>query len=137
MDKKVIIAIAVVIAAVFVGGFIFRNIAGTTSPDQGVAGSAGTSDSGVVFYYGAECPHCKDVESFIAENKIADKVSFQTKEVWHDQTNATEMSAKATTCGLAADKVGVPFLFADGKCYVGTPDVEGYFREKAGLPAGN
>jgi len=134
MNKKVIIAITVVIVAVFVGGFMFRNMNGATVSDQGTPGSL---DSGIVFYYGAECPHCKDVEQFLAENKIADKVSFQTKEAWHDQTNATEMSAKAATCGLTEDKVGVPFLFADGKCFVGTPDVEGYFREKAGLPAGN
>ena len=133
MDKKGIIVIAVVIVAVFVAGFLLRNTSGTFSSDQGVAGS--TSASGIVFYYGAECPHCKDVEKFVADNKIADKVAFTSKEVWHDQANAAEMSARAKTCGLSEDKVGVPFLFADGKCHIGTPDVETYFRTAAGLPA--
>ncbi len=50
MDKKGIIVIAVVIVAVFVGGFLLRNTSGTFSSDQGVAGS--TSASGIVFYYG-------------------------------------------------------------------------------------
>jgi len=132
MEKKVIIATVVLVAAIFVGGSVFRDrFQDTGSKPVSEQGPA----SGIIYYYRAECPHCQDTLKFLEDNKIAEKVSFGKKEVWHDQANAEEMSAKAKACGLSKDEVGVPFLSADGKCYVGTPDVEGYFREKAGLPA--
>lgn len=128
MDKKAILA--VVIAVACVAGFAFWN---SKRADDSGSASGGSAPSGIVFYYGAECPHCKDVEAFLDENKVADKVNFTKKEVWHDQTNAAEMAEAVKACGLSGDKVGVPFLYADGKCHVGTPDVEGYFRTAAGL----
>ncbi|HWQ60214.1 MAG TPA: hypothetical protein VN420_03630 [Candidatus Fimivivens sp.] len=127
MDKKAILAVT--IAVVFVSGFAFWN----SKRDQSGVMPGVDAPSGVVFYYGTECSHCKDVEAFLDEGKIADKVNFVRKEVWHDRTNAAEMVAAAKKCGLAEDTIGVPFLFADGKCFVGTPDVEGYFRTAAGL----
>ena len=128
MDKKVLIALVAGVL-VFVGGFSYWNM--TRNADTG-SGASEAVASGRILYYGAECPHCKDVEKFIDDNKLADKVPFQKKEVWHDQGNAKEMTEKATSCGLAENAVGVPFLYADGKCYVGTPDVEGYFQQQAG-----
>ena len=125
-----IIAIMVVIGAVF-GGAYFMRMGNSPKPD--VKGAATEIVSGTTFYYGAECPHCKDVEKFIADNKIADKVKYETKEVWHDQTNSQEMVARAKTCGLDPNSIGVPFVYSDGKCSIGTPDVEAFFKKAAGL----
>ncbi|NTW89871.1 MAG: hypothetical protein HGB37_03125 [Candidatus Moranbacteria bacterium] len=128
MDKKGIIIVAVVVVAVFVGGFFFRNTAQNPTGQ-----SSGESSSDVVFYYGEECPHCKDVEKFLDDNKMGEKVPFVKKETWHNAANANELKNRAKICGIPEKEVGVPFLFAEGKCYVGTPDVEKYFREKAGI----
>ncbi len=135
MDMKVIVATVILIGAVFVGGFIYRNGSGNISSSPVSFGSVAPEvASGIVYFYGAECPHCIDTLKFLEDNKIAEKVPFEKKEVWHNQSNAKELSARAKACGIAEDIVGVPFLYADGKCFVGTPDVEAYFSEKADPP---
>ncbi|NTW15556.1 MAG: hypothetical protein HGA38_04310 [Candidatus Moranbacteria bacterium] len=121
----IVASVSIVIAFVA----LFFVLRGSSSPSV-----SGDVSSGIVLYYGTECPHCKDVDAFIERNAIAEKVSFARKEVWHDQKNASEMTDRAASCGIGRDQVGVPFLFADGQCYIGTPDVEGYLREKAGIP---
>jgi len=54
-------------------------------------------------------------------------------EVWKDKENAKLMNDAAKICELNLEKIGVPFLFAEGKCYVGGPDVQNFFKEKARL----
>lgn len=127
---------AVLIGLVFGGAYFWNTQNPGDSQKQGGETTAVEADSDVTYYYGEECPHCKDVAAFLEENKIAEKVSFEKKEVWHNRSNATEMDEKAGICGLEKKSVGVPFLFAEGKCYVGTPEVEGYFKAAAGLPGG-
>lgn len=127
MEKKWVILSGVLVVAVFAAGFMFRKSADLPSSP---------SAAGVTYYYGEECPHCKDVLNFIEENHISEKVSFTKKETWNDRENAKELMARAKTCGIPEKQVGVPFLYAEGKCYIGSPDVEGYFREKAGISAG-
>jgi len=93
----------------------------------------GDPNSDVVYYYGRECPHCKDVAKFLEENDIYGKVDFAKKEVWHNKNNGKELMEVAKKCGIDPNKLGVPFLVANGKCYIGGPDVEAFFTEKAGI----
>jgi glutaredoxin len=95
--------------------------------------AVGVASDEIIYYYGAECPHCKDVLKFLEENKIAEKVNFQKKEVWNDEANSNEMMEKVSECALDPKSVGVPFLYAQGKCLIGTPKVEEFFKEKAGI----
>lgn len=89
--------------------------------------------SDIVLFYGKECPHCKDIDKFIEENQITEKVGFDSLEVWHNKANSEIMLKKAQACGLAKDQLGVPFLYAKGKCFIGGPDVEEFFRQEAGI----
>lgn len=94
----------------------------------------GASDAATIYYYGAECPHCQRVAEFLEENKIAEKVDFAKKEVWHDAANNREMNRRAKeVCGLEPDALGVPFLIGDDKCFVGEVEVIDFFKEKAGI----
>ncbi|OGI16223.1 MAG: hypothetical protein A3E38_01830 [Candidatus Moranbacteria bacterium RIFCSPHIGHO2_12_FULL_54_9] len=86
-----------------------------------------------VYYYGEGCPHCKVVNEFLEANNIAEKVSFEKKEVWYDKDNAWEMAQRAKVCGIAPEGMGVPFVYADGKCLVGEPDVMSFFKTKSGI----
>lgn len=122
----------VAVIGLILGGAYFWNMQDRGDDSQ----QALSSDQGVIYFYGEECPHCKDVATFLEENKIAEKVRFEKKEVWHNRANAAEMDGKAKICGMDEQRIGVPFLFAEGKCYVGTPEVEGYFKAAAGLPGG-
>lgn len=89
----------------------------------------------IIFFYGQECPHCHDVEKFISDNNISSKVKFDSLEVWHNSANADLMMQKAKECGIPQDQVGVPFVYSDGKCYIGTPDVEKFFQQAADQPS--
>lgn len=96
-------------------------------------GSDAGNDSGIVYYYGEECSHCHELSKFLEDNKIAGKVSFVKKEIWHDRKNAREMDGRADRCNIAKKERGVPFIWADGKCFVGGPDAEKFFKERAGM----
>ncbi|HFC76619.1 MAG TPA: hypothetical protein ENJ27_00070 [Candidatus Moranbacteria bacterium] len=93
----------------------------------------GDPNSDVIYYYGKECPHCEKVAEFLDKNDIYNKVDFAKKEVWHNKSNGKELMSAAQKCGIDPKNVGVPFLFADGKCFIGDADVIAYFKEKAGI----
>ncbi len=95
--------------------------------------TAELNEEGVTLFYGKECPHCIELDKFIKENNIEEKVTFDNLEVWHDKGNAKLMEVAATKCELDLDSIGVPFLFAKGECYIGGPDVEEFFKKEAGI----
>jgi glutaredoxin len=87
-----------------------------------------------IFFYGNTCPHCADVERWMEENKIEEKIEIVKKEVYDNKTNAEELVKSAKSCGLDTSAIGVPFLYTpEGKCLIGTPDIENYLKAKAGL----
>ena len=88
----------------------------------------------IVYYYGEGCPHCKVVNDFLVANNIAEKMTFEKKEVWSDKTNAKEMERRAKACNIKPEGMGVPFVYGgDGKCYIGEPEVTGFFKTKSGM----
>jgi len=124
--KKIII-VGVILAAVLV--LVIFGIAQTRNQTKPQA----PQGDEIVLYYGNTCPHCKEVEDFISKNNIKAKINLVEKEVYQNQGNAKELGEAAQKCGLATDSVGVPFLFAEGKCFIGTPDVVSYLSQKAGI----
>lgn len=93
-----------------------------------------TNVNAPIFFYGNTCPHCEDVEKWLKDNKVEEKLKITKKEVYDNKTNALELSKRAESCGLPTDSVGVPFLYTpEGKCYVGTPDIITYFSQKIAL----
>lgn len=94
-------------------------------------------DAPVVYYYGAECPHCQEVAKFLEENNIAEKVEFTKKEVWHNPANNREMTRRAKECGIDAKELGVPFLWNEGACLSGQDQVIEFFRQKADISLDN
>jgi len=88
------------------------------------------TDSPIVFYFGVSCPHCKLVEQYLTENKVAEKVRFSMKEVYENKNNANEAFAKAELCGISKNKLGVPFLWDGEKCYMGDENIINFFKEK-------
>lgn len=88
----------------------------------------------MILYYGDTCPHCKEVEEYIKTNGLDKKLSIIQKEVYQNQGNALQLTNRAKECGLPTDQgVGVPFMWFEGKCYQGTPDIEKLLAEKAGI----
>ena len=128
MKKELVMFAGVVVA--LIAGLVYWGLkdgAGSVieaTPDDGAS---------IIYYYGEECPHCKDVQDFIDQNGVAEKVRFVKKEVWHNTKNAREMETRAQICGIQPEGMGVPFVFADGKCVIGTPDAIAFFKKAAGI----
>lgn len=89
---------------------------------------------GIILFYGEGCPHCKDVEDFISQNKIEDKVKITRLEVWYNKSNQELLAQVVQKCGITASSVGVPFLYdGNGKCYMGEVDVPNFLKAQAGI----
>jgi len=125
-ELTVVAGIIIFLAVLVFGLWFWRSY---SSKNQG----ASSITSNIIFFYGQECPHCKDVEKFLADNKIAEKVKFDSLEIWYNKKNATLLQEKAVECNLKKEEIGVPFLYSEGKCLIGAPDIEKFFRDKAGM----
>lgn len=85
----------------------------------------------IVLYWGTTCPHCKVLKEWMAEKKISEKVNVILKEVYEDRNNQKQLMAVAKKCGIVANQVGVPLLYAEGKCMVGTDQIEPFLEGAA------
>ncbi len=84
-----------------------------------------------IFYWGEGCPHCQDVKEWMAEQKVSEKIEVISKEVYNNQANSQELTARAKSCGLDTQRIGVPFLYTiDGDCIIGTPKIIEYLSQK-------
>lgn len=86
-----------------------------------------------VYFYGNTCPKCKDIQDFIDKNKIEEKVTIIKKEVYSNQSSALMLSKVAEKCGIPSSEIGVPFLYFEGKCLIGEPNIREFLSNKAGL----
>lgn len=89
-----------------------------------------SEDQSIILFYGDGCPHCVEVEKYIADNNIKEKVNFVEKEVYKNADNAKTLNEKAKKCGIKENEIGVPFLWADEKCYMGNEDIINFFNKK-------
>jgi len=128
MDKAIIIIILTVVILGFTfwgfqtGFFIKKEVIATPLPE------------GIVLFFGQDCPHCKLVDEFVAQNNIKEKVSFTELEVWNNKSNAKLLVDVAVKCKQDITKgVGVPFLYDGQNCLVGDVDIINFFRTKAGI----
>jgi glutaredoxin len=123
MDKKIILTTILFSVIVLILGYV---VVGSMQNKNNQSKSTTInlpSKEKIVFYYGITCPHCKEVEKWMEENKVEEKIKIEKKEVYENQNNAYELEKVAQACGLDTSSIGVPFLWADGKCYIGTPEV--------------
>jgi len=137
MDKTAIIIIGVVlvVAAVFVG--IYLN--NPKGPEFSV--SPAPLPEGNVLFFGDGCPHCKNVDDFVAQNNVEEKVPFTKLEIPYGGKNSPELEANvalmvqvAQKCNLDINNgVGIPFLWDGQNCLVGDEPVINFFKDKAGI----
>jgi len=142
MDKKIILTVLVIILGGFLfwgfqSGFFATLFAGPVKPVE-----LTVLPSGIVLFYGAECPHCKNVEAFISSNNIDQKVKITKLEVPFAGKTSPELMANAElaiqtaqTCKIdVSSGVSIPFLYdGNGKCLIGDTDVINFFKNAAGI----
>ena len=131
MNIKIIITILLIIIVGFIfwgfqTGFLANIFSG---PAKLIAIPEGT-----IIFYGEGCSHCKNVDNFIEENKILDKVDFKKLEVWSNKDNQIILGEVALKCGINSGSVGVPLLYdGNSKCYVGDIDAIDFLKAQAGI----
>ena len=87
-------------------------------------------DPDLIFYFGDGCPHCENVEAWLSENNSENKVKVNSKEVYYDQQNQTDLyNIVKQYCPELIDNggIGVPTAFdpVNQKCIQGdTPIIE-------------
>jgi len=130
MDKVILYTILVVILAGlafwgvqsgFLGSIFSSSIKPVSLPD------------GTILFYGQGCSHCKNVDDYIKNNNIEQKVSFTRIEVWYNKSNAALLGQVAEKCSLTSNSVGVPFLYDGKNCLIGEVDVINFFKIQAGI----
>jgi glutaredoxin len=123
MNKKILIPAILFVAVVLAAVIMLVKDNGGQQPKQ---------ESSIVLYYGDGCPHCAIVDKFAEENKVAEKVTYEKKEVFNNKENADELTGRAKVCGLPTDSIGVPFLWDGSKCLIGDQDIINFFKQKIG-----
>lgn len=84
---------------------------------------------GIVLFYGKGCPHCNNVDKFIEENKIKEKINISEIEVWYNRNNAELLNKVAKMCNLKISSIGVPFAYDSNRCFVGEVDIIEFFNK--------
>jgi hypothetical protein len=89
----------------------------------------------IILFYRETCPHCQNVESFLKDNQIEQKLSFEKKELTNNDANVKLLMQIANTCHIAEEELGVPLLWNGSTCLTGDQDVINYFKHKVNLPS--
>ena len=77
----------------------------------------------IYYFYGAECPHCHNIEPFI--HNLTQKypgADIRILEVWHNQTNQVIYSQANAAAGLSTPP-GVPEVISGRSVLVGERDI--------------
>lgn len=131
MKQKIITLLVVV----FIAGLLSLVVVGSNNKEKKVAEQKfeELKNADPVLYYGNTCPHCKIVEEWLVANEVEKKMAFSKKEVYDNRENAAELTKVAISCGLDANSIGVPFLYAQEECLIGSPDIIEYFATKLNI----
>lgn len=99
-----------------------------------------------VLFYGSDCPHCQNVEKFIDDNKIEEKIKIKRLEIPFNgktnselQANLLLLAAAAGSCELDTSQgIAIPFLYkpsgeagGNGNCLVGDESVINFLKNEA------
>lgn len=97
------------------------------------SGQTTKSKDEVILFWGEGCPHCKNVEDYLASHKeIEEKIKIERKEVGENVTNSIELTDRAKDCKIdVKNGVAVPFLFYKGECITGDQPIIDYLTKKA------
>jgi len=86
--------------------------------------------SGIILFYGDGCPHCGNVEAFIKEHNLTEKIQFDQLEVFNNKDNSVVFAEKAGICQIPQEKLGVPLLWDGANCVEGDQNIIKFFKDK-------
>lgn len=122
MNKKVV-------AIIFFVTFLIIGLGGyfLSRPEQ--TNNSAVPVTSYEYFWGENCPHCKNVADFLDSWDKKDKINITKYEVYNNKDNATLMSQRAKECGLSLGSLGVPFMVTpDGQCITGDTPIIDHFK---------
>lgn len=142
MNKKFLIIILITIVLIGLGLFaantagVFKNQ--NIQPENTQISDPNLSESElpgenleIILFYSNGCAHCQILEQWIDENSIADKISFEAREIYSSEETFNLIFEKAEICSLDTSKgVSVPFLWTGTDCIIGDEPIEEFFQNK-------
>ena len=84
---------------------------------------------GIILFYREDCPHCKNVEDFVSQNNVEEKIKFTRLEVYFSKDNQNILAQLVDNCKLNPNEVGVPFLYDGQNCLMGDADIINFFSK--------
>ena len=126
--KKQILSLFLIVISLF--GLLYVVYSLNPKPKAEVL-AAKFDKTALIYFYGNTCSHCRELTDWINAHKIESKVKLQKKEVYQNQENSQMLQQAAEICQLDTTRIGVPFIYDNGKCYQGTPDAEAILKKKA------
>ena len=84
-----------------------------------------------IFYWREGCSYCQEVKDWMATNNVEEKIEIVSKDIYSNRNDYDELTARAKSCGMDTQRIGVPFLYTvDGQCLVGAPPIIEYLTAK-------
>lgn len=68
-------------------------------------------DAEYLYFYGATCPHCIELNKQLDEADILEELSIEKREVWYNNENQKVFQEVVNQIGLDESKVWVPFVY--------------------------
>lgn len=87
------------------------------------------SESQAILFYSDTCPFCQNVNEYIEDNEVRKHFDFLSLEIGN-LNNSRLLDEKALACGIAPNRVGVPFLWVEEDCLIGEPSIVNFFASK-------
>ena len=127
MNKKLLFVIIILLVIIGIICVVIGNRTSQKNKNNNI------NDNGLVLFYSPTCPHCIKVEEFLTQNKAADKIKFENRDV-SMVVNYSFLAEKAKKCGITESNIGIPFLF-DGSnglpiCLSNDIDIINFFKNK-------
>ncbi|MDA9128883.1 hypothetical protein N9J72_00205 [Candidatus Gracilibacteria bacterium] len=91
-------------------------------------------DAEYLYFFGATCPHCQDLNKQVNEQDLFSQISVEKREVWYNEDNRELFTQKTTELGLSEGEVGVPFVYdkVTGEYAVGVDPALALFKSRLG-----
>ena len=126
--KQQLLAFSIILIALF--GTLFL-VYQTTQSSLSTTSSVTLDKDAFIYFYGNTCPHCAELNEWLKETGIEKKVKFEKKEVYQNKDNANLLQQAAEICRLETTQIGVPFVYDNGKCYIGSDQAKEIFQKKS------
>ncbi len=126
--KQQLLALSIILIALF--GTLFL-VYQTTQSSLSTTSLVTLDKDAFIYFYGNTCPHCAELNEWLKETGIEKKVKFEKREVYQNKANANLMEQAAQICNLDTTQLGVPFVYDNGKCYIGSDQAKEIFQKKS------